>query len=58
MIKILYVLNNALDRGGTEAVVLNYYYALKDSQELDIEFALHATVTELENSTLTQTLID
>lgn len=58
MIKILYVLNNALDRGGTEAVVLNYYYALKDSQELDIEFALHATVTESENSTLTQTLID
>ena len=25
MIKVLYVLNNPFNRGGTEAVVLNYY---------------------------------
>lgn len=57
MIKILYVLNNALDRGGTESVVLNYYYALQHDDTIQIEFALHATQSEIENSSLTRQLI-
>ncbi|MDD6513664.1 glycosyltransferase [Sharpea azabuensis] len=58
MIKILYVLNNALERGGTESVVLNYYYALQNERTIKIEFAVHATKEEAENSILTQQFIN
>lgn len=54
MIKILYVLNNAFVRGGTESVILNYYHALQNDSSLKIEFAVHATKEEFEKSLLTQ----
>lgn len=58
MIKILYVLNNAFARGGTESVVLNYYHALQNDSSIKIEFAVHATKEEFENSLLTQQFIN
>lgn len=57
MIKVLYILNNAFNRGGTEAVVLNYYSHM-DHNEIDIEFAVHATKEEFEESVLTQELLN
>lgn len=56
MVKVLYILNNAFNRGGTEAVVLNYYSHI-DHNEADIEFAVHATEKEYDESILTQELL-
>lgn len=56
MVKVLYILNNAFNRGGTEAVVLNYYSHI-DHNEVDIEFAVHATEKEYDESILTQELL-
>lgn len=44
-IKILYVINGTLNHGGTEAVVLNYYYLL-DRHKVQIDFMLHTTTEE------------
>ena len=41
MIRILYVLNGPFRRGGTEAVILNYYKYI-DKSRFQIEFAVHA----------------
>ncbi len=57
MIKVLYVLNNPFNRGGTEAVVLNYYSHM-DHNEIEIEFAVHATKKEYDESILTQELLN
>lgn len=53
--KILYVLNDTLNYGGTEAVVLNYYRNL-DKNNISIDFLLHTTQEECDNNKLCQEL--
>lgn len=53
--KILYVLNDTLNYGGTEAVVLNYYRNI-DKENLSIDFLLHTTKEECESNELCQKL--
>ena len=55
-VKILYVLNNPFNYGGTEGVVLNYYNHI-NKEKFCIEFAVCATENEFRNSQLTQELI-
>lgn len=56
MIRILYVLNGPFRRGGTEAVVLNYYKYI-DKSRFQIEFAVHALEKDcMDNTTHHQLL--
>ena len=45
MVKVLYVLNGTFERGGTEAVVLNYYRNI-DHSRVQIDFMLHTSIEE------------
>lgn len=47
MIKVLYVLNDTFRRGGTEAVVLNYFRNI-DHNRIQIDFMLHTSLEEAE----------
>ena len=49
MIKVLYVLNDTIKYGGTEAVVLNYYNHM-DRNEISIDFMIHTTIEEAESN--------
>lgn len=56
MIRILYVLNGPFRRGGTEAVILNYYKYI-DKSRFQIEFAVHALEKDcMDNTTHHQLL--
>lgn len=44
--KILYVINDTMKLGGTESVVLNYYYHI-NHEKIHIDFILHTTEKEM-----------
>lgn len=56
MIRILYVLNGPFRRGGTEAVVLNYYKYI-DKSRFQIEFAVHALEKDCMDNVIHQQLL-
>ena len=57
MIKVLYVLNNVFKKGGTEAVVLNYYKYV-NSENVKIDFAIHATKEEYDSNEVVKKLTE
>lgn len=49
MLKILYVLNDTMRLGGTESVVLNYFYHI-NRETIHIDFMLHTTPDEADRN--------
>ena len=47
--RILYVLNDTFKKGGTESVVLNYFYHL-DREKYMVDFMIHTTIDEAETN--------
>ncbi|MCR5847701.1 MAG: glycosyltransferase family 1 protein [Lachnospiraceae bacterium] len=55
--KILYVLNDTLRRGGTESVILNYFDHT-DRDKIQIDFVLNAAKSELSENDICKYLLD
>lgn len=54
--RILYVLNGTFLRGGTEAVILNYFSHM-NRKKIQIDFMLHTTEEEMQSNEICQSLI-
>lgn len=57
MVKVLYVLNGTFERGGTEAVVLNYYRNI-DHSRVQIDFMLHTSIEESMNNDICKEVME